>query len=138
MPTTIHSKVQPDLLLLVVCRRDDFSSERLNLSPDSAFLQGSCKKLATTDKFKAHYHLEQQRDSKLTQEAWVVIAGAVRVRLFDIDNTPLWSGVLNAGDCSITFRGGHTMDVLEEGTLLYEFKNGPYNGKSADKQLIEE
>lgn len=136
MPTKIYSKVQPDLLLLVICRQGDFTSERLNLAPDNAFLQGSCKRLKTSDKFKAHYHLEQKRDSNLTQEAWVVIDGSIQVNLFDIDNKPIWSGVMKSGDCSITFMGGHTMNVLEENTLLYEFKNGPYNGISADKQFI--
>jgi len=36
----------------------------------------------------------------------------------------------------MTFEGGHTYEILEENTSIYEFKTGPYNGRENDKQFF--
>ena len=33
---------------------------------------------------------------------------------------------------SITFEGGHKIDVLKNNTLIYEHKTGPYEGQKKD------
>jgi hypothetical protein len=137
MLETIYSKVQPEKLLVTICRKEAITSARTNLSKDDAFLQGACKKLSVLDTFKPHYHLEQDRKSGITQEAWVILEGSIRINVWDLNHEFLTSSVLDAGDCSITFMGGHSMEVLEEGTLLLEFKNGPYMGQQADKNWIK-
>ena len=48
-----------------------------------------------------------------------------------------YEDILKDGDCSITLYGGHTYEALEEGTLVYEFKTGPYEGQELDKRFIE-
>jgi len=40
------------------------------------------------------------------------------------------------GDCSITFCGGHNYMCLEDDTLIYEAKTGPYLGVEKDKTFI--
>ena len=45
--------------------------------------------------------------------------------------------ILNEGDCAVVFHAGHGFSVLEEGTILYEVKNGPYYGQLKDKSFIE-
>ena len=43
---------------------------------------------------------------------------------------------LGAGDCVVVFKAGHGFEVLEDNTILYEFKNGPYFGVEIDKTYI--
>ena len=46
--------------------------------------------------------------------------------------------ILKAGDASFTLYGGHTYEILEEDTLVYEYKTGPYEGQELDKTFIDE
>ena len=43
---------------------------------------------------------------------------------------------LKKGDMAIVYKAGHSFNVLEDNTVLYEFKNGPYYGKLKDKTMI--
>jgi hypothetical protein len=40
---------------------------------------------------------------------------------------------IGPGDCSMTFQGGHNYLALEEDTVVYEYKTGPYYGHAMDK-----
>jgi cupin fold WbuC family metalloprotein len=62
-----------------------------------------------------------------TQECWVIIKGRVLAKLYDIDTSLLASIELSQGDAVITLRGGHNYLSLEDGTIAYEVKSGPYN-----------
>ena len=55
----------------------------------------------------------------------------------DIDGTLLVEPILDVGDCSVTLGGGHTYKILEDDTLVYEYKTGPYKGQQNDKEFIE-
>ena len=68
----------------------------------------------------------------------MVISGMVKAFLYDIDDTIIAEPILGPGDCSITFRGGHTYQSLADNTLVYEYKTGPYMGIEKDKAMIEE
>ena len=57
--------------------------------------------------------------------------------LYDLDDTIIAEEILNIGDISITFRGGHNYKILENDTLVYEYKTGPYMGQKLDKTFIE-
>ena len=57
-----------------------------------------------------------------------MIRGKIRVRLFDIDHSPLDEQVLSAGCLLVTYDGGHSLECIEEDTVMLEFKNGPYEG----------
>ena len=69
----------------------------------------------------------------IAQESWVVIQGSVKVYFYDLDEQLLTTEILYRGDCSMTFEGGHNYEILEENTLVYEFKTGPYEGIDKDK-----
>ena len=45
--------------------------------------------------------------------------------------------VLEVGDASFTLEGGHTYTILEDDTLVYEYKTGPYEGQKNDKVFID-
>ena len=61
----------------------------------------------------------------------------MKVKYYDIDKTFLCEYVMNEGDCTISFNGGHGYELLKDNTKLYEFKNGPYFGQSEDKEWIK-
>ena len=74
----------------------------------------------------------------IAQESWVVIKGSVKCHLYDVNDELLREEVLRQGDCSMTFAGGHTYTILEDDTVVYEYKTGPYEGQKMDKVFLED
>ena len=58
--------------------------------------------------------------------------------MYDLDNKILATPILEPGDASYTLYGGHTYEILEEGTIVYEYKTGPYEGQELDKRFIHD
>ena len=134
----IYSKIDPTKLLHILYTKHDMvkgDKARDNLSADNDLVQIASMCLKTDQTFPSHIHLEQVRHTVGTQESWIVIDGVVNVYYYDIDGTFLQQHELLAGDCTITFHGGHTYKAMTD-ALVYEFKNGPYNGYEKDKRLI--
>ena len=86
--------------------------------------------------FKPHKHIIYEKTINITQESWIVIKGKVKIILYDLNDKIIHTDVLNPGDCSITFYGGHNYEALEEGSIVYEYKTGPYLGQEYDKTFI--
>ena len=122
------------MLCHVLIRKDDITETRINVSNDNEPLQLSYTKVNKYDTFIPHIHIHYDKTVHITQESWVVVQGSINIEYYDIDKSYLCSKVLYAGDCSITYYGGHTYQSLEDGTLIYEFKNGPYLGQEFDKK----
>jgi hypothetical protein len=131
----IYSRTQPEVLLHIVQRLADIGT-RENIVPDEEFLQVATMRLAKGQTFRAHKHLPLDRVTTIPQESWLVVKGAVQAILYDLDDTVIAEPILRAGDCSITLRGGHTYAILEEDTVVYEYKTGPYLGIALDKTFI--
>ena len=88
--------------------------------------------------FKPHKHIWKNRTRDvIAQESWVVIQGKVKCTFFDIDDKIISEPILEQGDASFTLEGGHTYTILEDDTLVYEYKTGPYEGQELDKEFIE-
>lgn len=132
----IHSKIKPEILH-VINRKEDITFQRQDLSPQEEYLQVACFAMNKGKTAKPHKHIKQIRTTDITQESWLVIEGAVKIILYDLDDKIIKESVLKPGDCLVTFRGGHELIALEEGTILYEFKNGPYLGKEKDNVSID-
>ena len=73
-----------------------------------------------------------------TQEAWIVLKGNVLATFWDIDDKVILETTLKSGDCAVVFRAGHSFEVLEKDTMLYEIKTGPYYGVEKDKTFISQ
>ena len=134
----IHSKVEPTLLLHCVHRMNTLEPNvfyRKNLSNDDQYLQVSYLRMPKDHTFKPHQHIFKDAPDYqvVAQESWVVVSGQIRVFFYDIDETFLESVVLEVGDMSITFRGGHSYQALEAKSIVYEYKTGPYTGVENDK-----
>ena len=135
---SIYSKTEPENLLAIIQEFQDINKERINLTPAGECIQAACKKLKNNVSFKAHRHNPLKRETTMTQEAWVIIAGSIKAVFYDLDDSIICEKILKAGDCAVVFRAGHSFEVLEDNTLLYEFKNGPYYGVELDKKFINE
>ena len=132
----IYSKIEPDKLLHIVYRLDEIT-ERTNIAPENEFLQLASLKMKKNTTFKPHKHIYKQGEKQIiAQESWVVIKGKVKVIMYDLDDTIIHEPILNPGDISMTFRGGHNYVALEEDTIVYEYKTGPYTGQKNDKTFI--
>jgi cupin fold WbuC family metalloprotein len=131
-----YSKIQPGILLHIVYRLDEING-RTNISPDEEFLQLASIKMQKGQTFKAHRHIIVEKVTNITQESWLIIKGSVKCIFYDLDDTIIAEPILLSGDCSITFRGGHNYFILEDDTVVYEYKTGPYLGQEMDKKFLD-
>lgn len=133
----IYSKKNPEKLLHLVHRLDEIS-ERTNVAPDDQFIQLATLKMNKGKTFKAHQHIWKKaiKEQVIAQESWVIIRGSVKVYMYDIDGELLETNIINSGDCSMTFEGGHNYEILEDDTIVYEYKTGPYTGIENDKVFL--
>lgn len=131
----IYSKIQPNTLLHIVYRLNEVKG-RTNVAPDEEFLQLASIKMHKGQSFKPHKHITFEKIVNIAQESWIVINGSVKCILYDLDDTIIAEPIIYPGDCSMTFRGGHNYIILEDNTIVYEYKTGPYLGQELDKEFI--
>jgi len=134
--TKIYSNVDTTKLILSELKYSDIQDYRTDLSPDEEFLQVSGRRLSKGTLVPAHKHNSIDRKTDITQEAWLVLKGKVKGIFYDLDDTILHESILTDGDCIVLYRGGHSLEVLDEGTVFYEIKTGPYYGVDVDKEKI--
>lgn len=132
-----YSKIDGKLLHIV--NRFDQIDKRTDIVPEDNFIQCATLKLKKGKTFPAHKHIKKDRHhpEQIAQESWIVIKGMVRCKLYDIDDKLLASPILKPGDASFTLYGGHTYEILEDNTIVYEYKTGPYEGHEYDKEFID-
>ena len=134
----IYSTIEPEILLHLVHRLDEIEG-RTNVAPENEFIQLATLKMEKGTTFKPHKHIWKDGEDKvMAQESWVVIKGSVKVIMYDLDDTVIETPILYPGDCSMTFRGGHNYEILEDDTIVYEYKTGPYKGIENDKEFLNE
>lgn len=133
----IFSKVDPAILLHIVYRKNDMQKGRFDIVDPDNFIQCSALNLDEGKTFKPHRHIWKKRnESIIAQESWIVIQGKVKCIFYDIDNKVISEKILESGDCSFTLEGGHNYLILENDTLVYEYKTGKYEGQKLDKEFI--
>ena len=132
----IYSKID-NRLLHVINRLEDITG-RNDIIPENNFIQCATLKMKKGKTFDPHKHITKNRHypEQIAQESWVVIKGSVKCILYDINDKIIAEPILKAGDASFTLYGGHTYSILEDNTIVYEYKTGPYEGQSLDKTFI--
>jgi len=137
----IYSKIQEDKLLHIILRKEDVDEveSRKDIIPEENFLQLGIMRMPGGKKFKAHKHIfKKGSPERIAQESWFVIRGKVKIILYDLDDQILEEVILKEGDLSVTLEGGHNYEILEDDTLVYEYKTGPYEGQKLDKEFIDD
>lgn len=135
----IYSKIKPNKLLHLINRVDEIQ-DRTNVVDDEQFLQLATLKMYKGQTFKPHKHIWKKFpvEQIIAQESWIVVKGRVRCIFYDLDDSIIATPIIGEGDCSMTFEGGHTYEILEEDTIVYEYKTGPYEGIEMDKTFIKD
>ena len=133
----IYSKIG-GRLLHVINRLEDITG-RNDIIPENNFIQCATLKMEKGKTFDPHKHIVKNRHytEQIAQESWVIIRGSVKCTLYDIDDKIIAEPILKVGDASFTLYGGHTYTILEDNTIVYEYKTGPYEGQELDKKFIE-
>jgi cupin fold WbuC family metalloprotein len=135
----IYSKINPDKLLHIVVRKEDITEGRQDIVPEENFIQCSILNMPKDKTFRPHKHIFKERTRNvIAQESWIVVQGRVQCIFYDTDDTIIATPVLEQGDASFTLEGGHNYYILEDNTLVYEYKTGPYEGQALDKTFINE
>ena len=135
----IYSKTNNNKLLHIVNWLQSSENERHDIAPDDQFLQVATIASDKGKSYRAHKHIWKTPayPQTIAQESWIVVRGSVKVYFYDTDDTLLESHVIKQGDCSVTFEGGHSYEILEDNTLVYEYKTGPYYGQTLDKVFLD-
>lgn len=135
----IYSKIDPSKLLHIVVRKEEIAKGRKDIVSADNFIQCSMLNLDGGHTFRPHKHIWKERNRNvIAQESWVVIQGSVRCTFYDLDDTVVEEVTLQQGDASFTLEGGHNYLILEDDTLVYEYKTGPYEGQEYDKRFLDD
>jgi hypothetical protein len=133
----IYSKQEPEKLLHIIVRKEDIKPGREDIVSEENFIQCSILNMDKGKTFKPHKHIWKERTRNvIAQESWIVIKGSVKCIFYDLDDNIIAEPILYAGDASFTLEGGHNYLILEDDTLVYEYKTGPYEGQQLDKTFI--
>lgn len=133
----IYSKVDEKKLLHIINRLYEIEN-RTEVVPENNFIQCATLKMKKGTTFRPHKHIKKERHypEQIAQESWVIIKGSVKCIFYDLDDTIIATPILREGDASFTLYGGHTYEILEEDTVVYEYKTGPYEGQKLDKTFL--
>jgi len=132
-----YSKIKPEILLHLVSDINTLNKERIDIAPEKEYLQLALLKLKKGKTFKPHKHLIKEKVTDIAQESWFVYKGSVECIFYDLDDKILVKEIIKEGQLSMTFRGGHNYRILQEDTLVLEYKTGPYLGVENDKEFIK-
>jgi hypothetical protein len=135
----IYSKIYPEKLLHIIVKKSDILKGRNEIVPVDNYIQCGMLNMDKGKTFPPHKHIWKNRTQNIiAQESWVCIQGAVQCFFYDIDDSFISSFLIHSGDTSFTLEGGHTYEILEDDTLVYEYKTGPYEGQEFDKTFIND
>ncbi len=107
-------------------------------SLDSDFIQVQKMNYDRGKIFRKHAHKIYDRISYRTQECFVLIKGKFKAEIFDEYGVYIDKFILSSpGDVLICLKGYHKFEILDDDTVLFEIKNGPYLGVEKDKEFME-
>lgn len=105
------------------------------LTPDTFSLQMGMIVYGKGQSITPHLHLPVVREVHGTNEVVMVRSGSCEVDIYDDERQHLGCYNLNQGDVILLLGGGHGFRMNED-TVLFEVKQGPYVGM-ADKVRFE-
>jgi hypothetical protein len=85
----------------------------------------------------AHVHNMVMRQVLYTQEVLIVRHGKVKVTLYSSSRELIGDQILLPGDVILLCGGGHSLEMLEESSMI-EVKQGPFAGEGDKTKFNEE
>ena len=86
--------------------------------------------------FREHRHKLNPRTIELTQECFIVFAGRIRVVITPELALPPQTLEAGRGEAVFVWGGFHRLEIVEDGTLVYEIKAGSFTTVEADKEFL--
>ncbi len=129
---SIDSKIRRDLNLCKIVSYGKFNN-RANITESNQIMQVSLIQMSKSQLVPRHKHLPIERCTVGTGEGWLVLEGCFEAEIFDIDQVCVGKYLLKKLDILIMFNGGHSLNTIEENSIMCEFKNGPFQGSDSDK-----
>jgi len=86
--------------------------------------------------FRAHKHLLRPRLNNYTLECFIVYQGSIQVDIYSTKREYLKKLIAKAGDIVLIYRGYHDLEVLEDNSIFFEIKNGPFTTVEEDKVYL--
>ncbi|MCX5829838.1 MAG: hypothetical protein NTV58_17860 [Deltaproteobacteria bacterium] len=114
----------------------DLKSGLSFFTEESDYLQLGSWRYDKGRKLSAHIHNYVKREINRTQECIVVMAGSIKVIMYDEGGEFLEEVRVNSGEAMVLFSGGHGYEILDNDTIVFEIKNGPYPGAEKDRRRI--
>ena len=115
---------------------ETYSGHTVWYTEPTQFIQSSAMCYDKGKTFAAHKHKVRDRVSSKTQEVMICVNGAMRYVLYDNNGKYLDYGVLIRGDILTILDGYHDYEVVEDNTVVYEVKNGPFTSVKDDKEYL--
>ena len=80
----VFSKINNNLLLLAINKKQDIIENRTDICTSEEFLQISTKVLSSGTTFRPHKHLALERNTNITQEAWIILDGKIKATFYEM------------------------------------------------------
>jgi len=133
----IEEIVDGNLTIAIILRGDDWEKGLNFITSDNDFQQAGTWFYDKGKKIEPHAHLQCERTVAKTQELIYVRRGRVKIDFYGQQQQFLRSLELASNDLTVFLNGGHGFEILEDNTMIFESKNGPYLGKDRDKKIIQ-
>jgi cupin fold WbuC family metalloprotein len=128
-------RVYSDQTLIAIILRSEFDESGVSFFSPFEFSQQLGILIHPSGfEVKPHVHKKISRDVRVTQEVLHLIRGKVEIVLYDEEQRPIRTCILNTGDTILLAFGGHGLRVLEPAKIV-EIKQGPYAGMD-DKEYF--
>jgi len=124
------------LKLATFISKSDIAEGLSFYSEDSDFVQVGTWSYDKGKRLADHIHNIVDREVNRTQEVIYVIRGGVKAFIYSEDSRLFAETLVKEGDFMIFWNGGHGYEIMEDGTIVLEVKNGPFLGVEKDKRLI--
>jgi hypothetical protein len=85
-----------------------------------------------------HIHNFLERTINRTTEVLYIVSGMVHADIYGEDGSFLSSTDLTAGQLLHCYGGGHSYKIIQDLTVVLEFKNGPYLGAELDRTQFDQ
>jgi oxalate decarboxylase/phosphoglucose isomerase-like protein (cupin superfamily) len=123
-------------LVAMVIRANHHVDNLKFFTPEHNPLQVGLHHKAAGVKVTPHVHRSQNIQITEVHEVFYIIEGKVRLTMYSAETgEKIRSVILKTGDSAVHMGEGHGLDFLER-TLMFEVKQGPYQGVKTDKVYL--